>query len=73
MMIDPRLASGRKNAYVFGLSGCDGNPASQYSISAMAADPNSGTRAFCSNESGVIRFSPDSKGNSCLTAGTPLK
>jgi hypothetical protein len=72
MLIDPRLASGKKNGYVFALSGCDGTPASRYSITAVPADPTSGTRAFCSDESGVIRFSADGKANSCLSMGNPL-
>ena len=73
MLIDPRLASGRKNGYIFALSGCDGNPAARYSVTAVPADPSSGTRAFCSDESAVIRFSPDGKVNSCLSMGTPLQ
>jgi type IV pilus assembly protein PilA len=73
MLIDPRLASGKKNAYVFALSGCDGTPASRYSIVAVPADPSSGTRAFCSDESAVIRFSVDGKANSCLNLGKPLQ
>ncbi len=73
MLIDPRLAYGRKNGYVFVLSGCDGTPASKYSISAAPADPGSGTRAFCSDESGVIRFSADGKADSCLNSGKPLQ
>jgi type IV pilus assembly protein PilA len=73
MMIDPRLAGGRKNGYVFALSGCDGTPASRYSITAVPADPSSGTRAFCSDESAVIRFSADGKANSCLSIGKPLQ
>ena len=73
MMIDPRLASGRKNGYVFALSGCNGTPASRYSITAAPADPSSGTRAFCSDESAVIRFSPDGKAASCLSTGKPLQ
>jgi len=73
MLIDPRLASGRKNGYIFALSGCDGTPASRYNISAVPADSSSGTRAFCSDESGVIRFYADGKASSCLTAGKPLQ
>jgi cytochrome c5 len=73
MLIDPRLAGGKKNGYVFALSGCDGNPATRYSVSAVPADPSSGTRAFCSDESAVIRFSPDGKAGSCLSAGKPLQ
>jgi hypothetical protein len=71
MLIDPRLAYGRKNGYAFTLSGCDGAPAARYSISAAPADPSSGTRAFCSDESGVIRFSADGKADSCLSSGKP--
>jgi type IV pilus assembly protein PilA len=73
MLIDPRLAGGRKNGYVFALSGCDGNSASRYSVSAVPADPGSGTRAFCSDESAVLRFSLDGKAGSCLSAGKPLQ
>jgi hypothetical protein len=73
MLIDPRLSSGRKNGYVFKFSGCDGTPATRYSISAVPADANSGTRAFCSDESAVIRFSADGKAESCLHAGQPLQ
>lgn len=73
MLIDPRLASGRKNGYVFTLSGCNGTPASRYSLTAVPADPSSGTRAFCSDESAAIRFSADGKVASCLSAGKPLQ
>jgi hypothetical protein len=73
MLIDPRLAGGKKNGYLFTLSGCDGTPASSYSVTAVPADPTFGTRAFCSDESAVIRFSSDGKANSCLTMGKPLQ
>jgi hypothetical protein len=73
MLIDPRLASGKKNGYVFSLSGCDGTAAARFSISAEPSNPSAGTRAFCSDESAVIRFSPDGRANSCLSAGTPLQ
>jgi hypothetical protein len=73
MLIDPRLAGGRKNGYAFALSGCDGPQAPRYSVSAVPADPSSGTRAFCSDESGVIRFSMDGKAESCMSAGRPLQ
>ncbi len=73
MIIDPKLASGRKNGYILRLSGCGGTPASKYSLTAVPADPTSGTRAFCSNESGVVRFSSDSNADTCLDAGQPLQ
>jgi hypothetical protein len=73
MLVDPRLASGKKNGYVYALSACEGNPASRYSITATPANPASGTRAFCSDESAVIRFSPDGKADSCTSLGKPLQ
>jgi hypothetical protein len=73
MLIDPRLASGKKNGYLFALSGCDGAQASRYSVTAVPADPTSGTRALCSDESAVIRFSANGKADSCLTMGKPLQ
>jgi hypothetical protein len=74
MLIDPRLSSGRKNGYVFQLSGCDGTtPAIRYKISAVPADSTSGTRAYCSDETAVIRVSPDGRAESCLNAGMPLQ
>ncbi len=73
MLIDPRLASGKKNGYVFALTGCNGAPATNYSITAEPANPSAGTRAFCSDESAVIHFSADGKAESCLHAGTPLQ
>jgi hypothetical protein len=73
MLIDPRLASGKKNGYAFSLTGCDGPPATKYSITAEPANPGAGTRAFCSDESAVIRFSADGKSSSCLNAGIPLQ
>jgi len=73
MLIDPRLASGKKNGYVFALVGCDGTPATRFNITAEPANPSAGTRAFCSDESAVTRFSADGKANTCLTAGAPLQ
>ena len=73
MLVDPRLASGKKNGYVYALSACEGNPASRYSITAAPANPASGTRAFCSDESAVIRFSADGKADSCISLGKPLQ
>ena len=73
MLIDPRFAGGKKNGYLFAFSGCDGTPASRYSVTAVPADPTSGTRAFCSDESAAIRFSADGKATSCLAIGKPLQ
>jgi hypothetical protein len=73
LLIDPRLANGRKSGYVFRVSNCSGNPASSYSVTAAPADVTSGTRAFCSDQSAVIHFSPDGNPASCLSAGQSLQ
>jgi type IV pilus assembly protein PilA len=73
MLIDSDLVSGKKNGYVFTLSGCGTNPASNYRLTAVPAAPESGSRAFCADESGIIRYSSDGKGATCLSAGKPLQ
>jgi TonB family protein len=60
------LASGRKNGYTFTLSGCD---ISHYQVVAEPELPDSGERAYCSNESGVVRSSLDGKASTCLVSG----
>jgi len=73
MFIDPRLASGKKNGYMFRLSGCEESPAYRFRVTAVPADPGSGARAFCSDETAVIRFATDNNAASCLSVGTPLQ
>jgi type IV pilus assembly protein PilA len=72
MLIDLRLASGKKNGYVFSLSGCDANPSSRYTVTAVAAQAGSRQRAFCSDQSAVIRYAVDGNAETCLSAGKPL-
>ena len=64
VLYDPQLASGKRNGYVFAISGCDG---SRYKIVAEPALSDSGGRALCSDESGAIRAAAD--GKTCLAKG----
>jgi type IV pilus assembly protein PilA len=73
MLIDDTLASGKKSGYVFAISGCDVRPASKYQTTAVPADPESGMRAFCSDESAVLRYAADGKAATCLSEGMPLQ
>lgn len=74
MLIDGGLASGRKSGYIFAVSGCAGSPTGTYQVTAVPeVFGQTGTRAFCSDDSGVIRFSVDGKAESCLTLGKPLQ
>ena len=72
MLVESRLASGKKHGYVFSISGCGSSPNSHYQLTAV---PFSGMvgRAFCSDESGVVRASADGQAASCLARGTPAK
>jgi hypothetical protein len=72
MLIDDALASGKRSGYVFSITGCDVPPASKYQMTAVPADPSSGIRAFCSDESAVIRYSTDGQATNCLSEGVPL-
>jgi TonB family protein len=69
-LYDPQLASGKKNGYVFTISGCDtSGDVSHYRIAAEPAVPDSGQRAFCSDESGTVRASADGKAATCMVSG----
>ncbi len=62
------------NGYHFTLSGCDGSPASHYVVSAAPTDPDpdTDTKTFCADESGVIKYATGGKPSSCLSNGQPL-
>ncbi len=72
MLLDPRLSNGRKNGYVFKISSCSGSPATSYAVVAVPADPSSGIKTFCSDQSGVLRTSSNGSPESCLGSGKPL-
>ena len=63
---DAQLAKGTKNGYVFAISNCD---SSHYKIVAEPAVPDSGERAFCSDEGGQVRAASNGKAASCLSNG----
>ena len=67
--IDDELAAGKKNGYVFALTGCDG---SHFKVAAEPAVSGGGQRAFCADESGVVKFAKNGKATTCLTSGEPL-
>lgn len=76
-LIDSSLASGLKNGYVFELAGCvpgpDGASNGSYHVSAHPAVKNqSGIRAFCSDESSVIKVDAGGSAQNCLDGGSAL-
>jgi TonB family protein len=65
-LYDSQLVGGKKNGYTFTVSECD---TSHYRIAAEPTVPNSGQRAFCSDEGGTVRASADGKAATCLASG----
>jgi TonB family protein len=65
-LYDSQLAGGKKNGYTFAISGCD---TSHYQVAAEPERPDSGQRAYCSDESGTMRSSTDGKAATCLVSG----
>lgn len=72
-LIDSTLAGGQKSGYRFTLSNCSGSPVESYQTTAEPIAPGqSGQRVFCSDQTGVIRFSSTGTGEDCLSSGRPL-
>ena len=76
--LDQDLARGKKAGYTFALTGCDSDlpnePVKRYIVIAEPLQRGqSGQRAFCSDESGIIKFSTDGRGSTCLESGEPLR
>jgi len=75
-LLDSKLVSGQKNGYAFELSGCtadDKGAMVHYQVAAYPVTRNqTGIRAFCSDESAVIRVDPNGSAQECLANGDPL-
>ncbi|HMB83126.1 MAG TPA: hypothetical protein VKI40_03650, partial [Terriglobales bacterium] len=72
-LVDPELAGGQENGYVFSITGCDGPPATKFQVGAIPADPDAGMRTFCIDQSGALRFSTDGSAKSCMRSGQPIQ
>jgi hypothetical protein len=68
-IIDEALATGKTGGDVFAITGCD---ASHYKVGAEPDSPSSRQRAFCADESGLVKFSKNGKAGTCLSAGETL-
>jgi len=73
MLIGSGLASGRKYGFVFTLSGCAGVPAPSFQLTAVLNGFSYGRKAFCADQSGVIRSSDDGNAATCLASGAPVQ
>lgn len=74
-LIDARLSSGTKNGYRFELRNCtNAEDGAHFQVLAYPVlSNNTGKRAFCSDESEVIRFNVSGSPDDCLSSGTPLE
>jgi type IV pilus assembly protein PilA len=73
MLINSGLASGKKYGFVFTLSGCGGTPAASFHLTAAPNGNSYGRKAFCVDQSGVIRSSSDGSPATCLASGVPVQ
>jgi hypothetical protein len=73
MLIHSGLASGKRFGYVFTLSGCGGTPATRFQLTAAPNGNSFGRKAFCADESGVIRSSADGNPATCAASGAPVQ
>lgn len=75
--IDGTLASGRRSGYEFKLSNCKADAKGtivSYHLFAYPVVPNqTGVRAFCTDESAVIRVDASGSARNCLEMGKPLE
>jgi type IV pilus assembly protein PilA len=75
--IDQTLASGRRSGYNFELSGCSAGETAamgSYRVVAYPVVPNqTGVRAFCADESAVIKVDASGSAQGCLESGSPLQ
>jgi hypothetical protein len=71
MLINAGLAGGKRYGYVFTVSQCAG--ASSFQLTAAPNSNNFGQRAYCTDQTGVVRYSADGNAASCVKNGTPLQ
>ncbi|HYM74632.1 MAG TPA: hypothetical protein VE377_01535 [Candidatus Dormibacteraeota bacterium] len=73
MLINSGLASGKRHGFVFALSGCSTAPATSFRLSAAPGANSVGRKAFCADQSAVIRWSDDGNPATCFASGTPVQ
>jgi len=73
MLINSGLASGKRYGFVFTLSGCGQAPATTFHLSAAPNANTTGRKAFCADQSNVIRSSDDGNPATCFASGAPVQ
>ena len=73
MLIDTRLASGKKFGYIFSLSACHGTPSQTFRLTAIPSGGPGTGRAYCADHNAIIRYSDDGTAASCWGFGKRLQ
>jgi hypothetical protein len=73
MLINSGLASGKRYGFVFTVSGCGGTPATSFRLTAAPNGNSYRRKAFCADQSGVIRSASDGNPATCMASGTPVQ
>jgi len=73
MLINSGLASGKKYGFVFTISECSGAPATTFHLTAAPNQNFYERKAFCTDQSGVIRSSDDGDSSTCFASGSPIQ
>ncbi len=76
--LNPAMASGIQHGYVYQLQNCSpdnaGGPNTRFQVVAFPQTKNqTGVRAFCSDESGVIKLDVNGSPQTCLESGSALQ
>ncbi len=76
--LNPAMGSGMQHGYVYQLQSCSpdkaGGPNTKFQVAAYPQTRNqTGRRAFCSDESGVIKFDVNGSPQACLESGSALR
>jgi hypothetical protein len=73
MLINSSLASGKRYGYIFTLAECKGGPATSFRLTAVPNANNIGRKAFCADQSALIRSSSDGNPAMCAASGVPMQ
>ena len=73
MLINSGLASGKKYGFVFTLTECSGAPVNSFRLTAVPNANTFGRKAFCADQTSMIRSSNDSSAATCMASGSPVQ
>jgi hypothetical protein len=73
MLINSGLASGKRYGYIFTISGCGPSPATSFHLTAVPNANPFGRKAFCADQSSLIRTGNDGNPAMCQPTGMAMK